>query len=327
MNGLWNQRPVFITGCSGFLGSWLTQELLACGADVIGLVRDWTQHSRLVTEGFRKRMTIVNGGVDDIQMLERTLNEYNIDTVFHLAAQTQVTLANRHPLSTLEVNVRGTWNMLEACRRVGCAKRIVVASSDKAYGYQARLPIEETSPLQGKHPYDVSKSCADLIAQSYFHTYGLPVCITRFGNLFGGGDMNFQRLVPGTIQSVLRGERPVIRSDGTFVRDYIYVRDAALAYISLADRMLERGLAGEAFNFSLEKPLSAREMVDLVLDRMGCTNLECEVLNQGQNEIPMQMLSARKAREVLGWCPRYALEAALDETIKWYRACFQETGK
>ena len=327
MNGLWNQRPVFITGCSGFLGSWLTQELLACGADVIGLVRDWTQHSRLVTEGFRKRMTIVNGGVDDIQMLERTLNEYNIDTVFHLAAQTQVTLANRHPLSTLEVNIRGTWNMLEACRRVGCAKRIVVASSDKAYGYQARLPIEETSPLQGKHPYDVSKSCADLIAQSYFHTYGLPVCITRFGNLFGGGDMNFQRLVPGTIQSVLRGERPVIRSDGTFVRDYIYVRDAALAYITLADRMLERGLVGEAFNFSLEKPLSAREMVDLVLDRMGCTNLECEVLNQGQNEIPMQMLSARKAREVLGWCPRYALEAALDETIEWYRACFQEAGK
>ena len=272
-------------------------------------------------------MTIVNGGVDDIQMLERTLNEYSIDTVFHLAAQTQVTLANRHPLSTLEVNVRGTWNMLEACRRVGCVKRIVVASSDKAYGYQARLPIEETQSLQGKHPYDVSKSCADLIAQSYFHTYGLPVCITRFGNLFGGGDMNFQRLVPGTIQSVLRGERPVIRSDGTFVRDYIYVRDAALAYITLADRMLERGLAGEAFNFSLEKPLSAREMVDLVLDRMGCMNLECEVLNQGQNEIPMQMLSARKAHEVLGWCPRYVLEAALDETIEWYRACFQEAGK
>jgi len=202
-----------------------------------------------------------------------------------------------------------------------------VASSDKAYGSKDHLAIEETMPLQGKHPYDVSKSCADLIAQSYFHTYGLPVCITRFGNLFGGGDMNFQRLVPGTIQSVLRGERPVIRSDGTFVRDYIYVRDAALAYITLADRMLERGLVGEAFNFSLEKPLSAREMVDLVLDRMGCTNLECEVLNQGQNEIPMQMLSARKAHEVLGWCPRYVLEAALDETIEWYRACFQEAGK
>ena len=305
----------------------LIQELLDSGADVIGLIRDWTQHSRLIIEGFHKRMTIVNGGVDDIQMLERTLNEYSIDTVFHLAAQTQVMLANRHPLSTLEANVRGTWNILEACRRVGCVKRIVVASSDKAYGSKDHLAIEETMPLQGKHPYDVSKSCADLIAQSYFHTYGLPVCITRFGNLFGGGDMNFQRLVPGTIQSVLRGERPVIRSDGTFVRDYIYVRDAAVAYMSLADLMLERRLAGEAFNFSLEKPLSAREMVDLMLDRMGCMNLECEVLNQGQNEIPMQMLSARKAREVLGWWPRYALEAALDETIEWYRACFQEAGK
>ncbi len=202
-----------------------------------------------------------------------------------------------------------------------------MASSDKAYGSQAHLPIEETLSLQGKHPYDVSKSCADLIAQSYFHTYDLPVCITRFGNLFGGGDMNFQRLVPGTIQSVLRGERPVIRSDGTFVRDYIYVRDAAHAYMSLADLMLERGLAGEAFNFSLEKPLSARELVDLVLDRMGRMNLECEVLNQGQNEIPMQMLSARKAREVLGWHPRYDLETALDETIEWYRAYLQEVRK
>ena len=323
----WYQRPVFITGCSGFLGSWLTQELLANGACVIGLVRDWTQHSRLITEGFRERMTIVNGGIDDLQTLERTLNEYSIDTVFHLAAQTQVMLANRHPLSTFEANIRGTWNMLEACRRVGCVKRIVVASSDKAYGYQARLPIEETLPLQGKHPYDVSKSCADLIAQSYFHTYGLPVCITRFGNLFGGGDINFQRLVPGTIQSVLRGERPVIRSDGTFVRDYIYVRDAAHAYMSLADLMLEHELTGEAFNFSLEKPLSARELVDLVLARMGRMNLECEVLNQGQNEIPMQMLSARKAREVLGWHPRYTLERALDETIEWYRVYYQETGK
>ena len=319
MSDPWFQRPVFITGCSGFLGSWLTQELLDRRADVVGLVRDWTPCSRLFTDGLYKRMAIVHGAVEDLPTLERTLSEYEIETVFHLAAQTIVRIANRNPISTFETNIRGTWNLLEACRHVSTVKRVVVASSDKAYGIQQQLPYTEDSPLQGRHPYDVSKSCADLIAHAYYATYELPVCVTRCGNLYGGGDLNFNRLVPGTIRSILNGERPIIRSDGSFIRDYFYVKDAVLAYLDLAERMGDERVVGKAFNFSNESQISVLEIVQQILDVMGRPDLPPVILDEVRNEIPHQYLSAERARTLLGWAPQYDLAQGLVETVDWYR--------
>ena len=319
MTDYWFQRPVLITGCSGFLGSWLTQELLDSGAIVIGLVRDWTPRSRLFSEGFYKRMTIVHGAVEDLPTVERTLNEYEIDTVFHLAAQTIVRIANRDPVSTFESNIRGTWNLLDACRRVSTVRRIVLASSDKAYGIQEKLPYTEEDPLQGRHPYDVSKSCADLIAHAYYATYGLPVCVTRCGNLYGGGDLNFNRLVPGTIRSIFNNERPVIRSDGSFIRDYFYVKDAVLAYLDLAERMGDKRVLGKAFNFSNQSQIAALEMVQHILDVMRRTDLQPVLLDEVSNEIPHQYLSAQRARALLAWTPQYELAQGLAETVEWYR--------
>ena len=322
----WRSRKVLLTGCTGFLGGWVVEDLLARGASVVGLIRDWVPQSRLLTEDLLGRMVAVRGAVEDQPAVERALNEYEVDTVFHLAAQTIVTTANRNPVSTFETNVRGTWTVLEACRRCPAVKGIVVASSDKAYGIQPVLPYEETAPLAGRFPYDASKSCADLVAQSYAATYGLPVAITRCGNFFGGGDLNFSRIVPGTILSVLRGERPVIRSDGTYVRDYLYVRDGARACLVLAEQMAARGLRGEAFNFSYEVRLTAREMVDRLLALLGRQELTPVVLDQAQHEIPHQYLSARKAREELGWRPAFGLEEGLRETVAWYRAFAEKWG-
>ncbi len=326
MEKFWRGRKVLVTGCTGFLGGWVVEDLLARGAAVVGLIRDWVPQSRLLTEDLLGKMATVRGAVEDQPAVERALNEYEVDTVFHLAAQTIVTIANRNPLSTFESNIRGTWSVLEACRRCPTVRQIVVASSDKAYGAQATLPYEEAAPLQGRFPYDVSKSCADLLAQSYAATHGLPVAITRCGNFFGGGDLNFSRIVPGTILSVLRGERPVIRSDGTFVRDYLYVRDGAQACLLLAEGMAGGGLAGEAFNFSYEVQLTARQMVDRVLALMGREDLEPVVLNEAQHEIPRQFLSARKAREVLGWRPAFGLDEGLRAAAAWYRAYAEKWG-
>ena len=236
----WRDRNVFVTGATGLLGSWLVETLLKARANVVGLVRDWVPQSRLFNRNLDQRLIMVRGAVEDFYTLERTLNEYEIDTVFHLAAQTLVEIANRNPLSTFETNVRGTWNLLEACRRVPTVRRIVLASSDKAYGDQKALPYSEEAPLQGSHPYDVSKSCADLIAAAYFKTYGLPVCVTRCGNFYGGGDLNFSRVVPGTIRSVLSDERPVIRSDGASLREFIFVENAVSAYMTLAEALTKR---------------------------------------------------------------------------------------
>ncbi len=326
MEGFWRSRKTLVTGCSGFLGGWVVEDLLARGAVVVGLIRDWVPQSRLLTEDLLGKMIAVRGAVEDPVAVERALNEYEVDTAFHLAAQTIVTIADRNPLSTFETNIRGTWTVLEACRRCPTVKAIVVASSDKAYGAQPTLPYEETAPLRGRFPYDASKSCADLLAQSYAATYDLPVAITRCGNFFGGGDLNLSRIVPGTILSALRGERPVIRSDGTYVRDYLYVRDGARACLLLAEQMAARGLRGEAFNFSYEVRLTAREMVDRLLALLGRLDLEPVILDAARHEIPHQYLSARKARETLGWRPAFGLEEGLRETVAWYRAFAEKWG-
>lgn len=320
----WRDRAVLVTGCTGLLGSWLTHELLTQGAQVVGLIRDGVPKTNFVRLGLRERMGVVQGPLEDYALLERTLNEYEIEAVFHLAAQTIVGTANRSPLSTFEANIRGTWNLLEACRNSPLVQRVLVASSDKAYGAQPDLPYREEAPLQGRHPYDVSKSCADLIAQAYWHTYRLPVCVTRCGNLFGGGDLNFSRIVPGTIRSALRDEEVVIRSDGRMRRDYIYVQDAVDGYLLLAEKMLEAGCRGEAFNFSQERPQTVIEMAAAILRLMGQPERPLRILGQTHGEIPDQFLAADKARGRLGWAPRRDFEQGLRETIAWYEEYFRD---
>lgn len=315
----WQDRPTLVTGATGLLGSWLVERLVAAGADVVCLVRDWVPQSELVRTGRLERVKVVRGDVRDLELMERVLGEFEIKTVMHLAAQTIVSIANNNPLSTFDTNIRGTWLLLEACRRSPTIEQVVLASSDKAYGTCDALPYREDTPLQGEHPYDVSKSCADLIARTYAVTYGLPVCVTRCGNFFGGGDLNWNRLVPGTIRSALRGQAPVLRSNGLFVRDYIYVEDGAAAYMLLAERMGEDpSLAGEAFNFSNETQVTVLEMVERVLALTGA-ELEPIILDQARHEIPNQALSAAKARERLGWAPLFTLDEGLERTIAWYR--------
>ncbi len=317
--GFWRQRPVLVTGGTGLLGGWLVRRLVAHGASIVCLVRDWVPRAELLRLPLPAAVSLLRGDVEDRAVLERALGEYEIATVFHLAAQTIVQVANRNPASTFATNIGGTWALLEACRRSPTVKEVVLASSDKAYGEHERLPYDESTALQGRHPYDVSKSCADLLGQAYAATYRLPVVITRCGNFFGGGDLNFNRVVPGTIRSVLFGERPVIRSDGTLVRDYLYVEDAAEAYLLLAEALAkEPTLAGKAFNFSNEEPLAVSEVVRRILAVMGST-LEPIVLAEASNEIRHQHLSAAKAREVLGWRPLFTFEEGLRRTVAWYR--------
>ena len=315
----WQDRPTFVTGATGLLGGFLVRRLLQAGADIVCLVRDWVPQSELVRARLLDQVKVLRGDVRDQATLERALGEYEIDTVIHLAAQTIVGIANRNPVSTFETNIGGTWSLLEACRRSPLVKQIVVASSDKAYGAHEQLPYNEDAPLAGRHPYDVSKSCADLIAQSYATTYDLPVAVTRCGNLYGGGDLNWNRIVPGTIRSVLRGHRPVIRSDGKFVRDYFYAEDGAAANMLLAEKLSsDASLKGQAFNFSNETQATVSELVARLLKLMG-SDLEPEIRNEAVNEIQHQYLSAAKARETLGWRPLFTLDEGLQQTIAWYR--------
>jgi CDP-glucose 4,6-dehydratase len=314
----WPDRPALVTGATGLLGGWLVKRLLELEADVVCLVRDWGPQSDVLGADLMRRVRIVRGDVRNQSLMERVLGEYEIDVVFHLAAQTVVGVANRNPVSTFDSNIRGTWSVLEACRRSPAVRAIVLASSDKAYGDQTVLPYTETTALEGRHPYDVSKSCADLIAQAYAKTYGLPVGITRCGNFYGGGDLNWNRLVPGTIRSALRGQRPIIRSDGSPIRDYFYVEDGAAAYILLAEAIRSRPeLHGEAFNFSNEIQLSVLELTSRILTAMG-SNLEPDVRADSPHEIAHQWLSAAKARELLGWSPAFELDSGLARTIPWY---------
>lgn len=319
MSGFWKGRSVFVTGASGILGSHLSEALVAAGADLTILLRDDVPSSRLVETGISSKVNTVRGEAEDYWVIERALNEYEVDTVFHLGAQTIVGAANRSPLGTFRSNIEGTWNVMEACRNSKLVSRVAFASSDKAYGEQEKLPYTEDAPLQGRHPYDVSKSCSDLIAQSYFHTYGLPVCISRCGNLYGPGDLNFNRIIPGTIKSALIGEAPIIRSDGTYIRDYLYVKDAANAYLKLAENMGKKEIGGEAFNFSTANKLSVLEVVDAVLSAMG-SDLEPKILGEAKGEIRNQYLSSEKAKSLLNWEAEYPIEKGLEETIPWYSA-------
>jgi CDP-glucose 4,6-dehydratase len=315
----WRDRPTFVTGATGLVGSWLIKRLLEAKADVICLVRDWVPQSELVRAGDLERVKVVRGDVRDQVLLERILGEYEIDSVIHLAAQTIVRIANQNPISTFETNIQGTWALLEACRRSPRVKQIVIASSDKAYGDQTILPYSEETPLQGQHPYDVSKSCADLIARTYAITYDLPVSITRCGNFYGGGDLNWNRIIPGTIRSILRGEKPVIRSDGSYIRDYFYVEDGAAAYMTLVEKLADDpNLRGEALNFSNEIQVTVLEIVQQIIALMG-GQLEPEIRDEISNEILHQYLSAEKARRMLGWRPLFTLEEGLKRTIAWYR--------
>jgi len=318
----WRDRSIFVTGATGLVGGWLVRRLLEAEADITCLMRDWIPNSELVRANLIDKVKVVRGDVREQEILERALGEYEIDTVIHLAAQTIVGIANRNPISTFETNIQGTWTLLEACRRSPLVKQIVVASSDKAYGDQEILPYNEDTPLQGTHPYDVSKSCSDLIAYTYAKTYNLPVVITRCGNFYGGGDLNWNRLVPGTIRSILRGQRPIIRSDGTFIRDYFYVEDGAAAYLLLAEKLAEnRALIGEAFNFSNEIQVTVLDLTDKILALMD-SNLKPDILSQAQNEILHQYLSAEKARKMLDWSPLFSLDEGLEKTIAWYKDFF-----
>ena len=323
----WRDRRVFVTGATGLVGGWLIRRLLEAEADVVCLIRDWTPNSELYQSRMIDKVTVVSGDLCDQAVLERALGEFEINTVMHLAAQTIVGIANRNPVSTFEANIGGTWKLLEACRRSPKVGQIIVASSDKAYGEAKVLPYTEETPLEGRHPYDVSKSCSDLIAQTYAVTYKLPVVITRCGNFYGGGDLNWNRIIPGTIRSVLRDQRPFIRSDGSFVRDYFYVEDGAAAYMFLAEQLARRPeLAGSAFNLSTEIQLSVLDIVQQVLREMHST-LEPEILGEASHEIPHQYLSARKARELLNWQPLFTLEEGLRRTIEWYTNYLQPTAK
>ncbi len=320
----WDRRPVFVTGATGLVGHALTRRLLNAGAEVVCLVRDWVPQSEVVRSELIDRCRVVRGDLSDRDLIERALGEYEIQTVIHLAAQTIVGIANRNPISTFESNIAGTWNLLEACRRSPKVTEIVLASSDKAYGDQTVLPYTEETPLQGRHPYDVSKSCADLIAQTYFETYKLPIAITRCGNFYGPGDLNWNRIVPGTIRSLHFHEAPVIRSDGKFVRDYFYVEDGAFAYTTLAEAIAcKQRVVGEAFNFSNEIQVDVLHLVKQIQEAMG-SKIEPVILNEASHEIRHQFLDASKARKVLSWEPQYTLEQGLKETVEWYSAYLLE---
>ncbi len=319
----WKSKNVLVTGCTGFLGSWLTAELVKKGANVIGIVRDDVYSSNFFVMDLQKKISIVKGDVTDYELVLRAMNEHEIDTVFHLAAQTIVGTANKSPLSTFETNVKGTWCILETAKQLN-VKRVVVASSDKAYGNQEKLPYKEDSCLHGSHPYDVSKSCADLIAGAYFKTYGLKVGITRCGNLYGPGDINFSRIVPGTIKSLIANEAPIIRSDGKFVRDYFYVKDAVNAYLLLAENIERKDVAGEAFNFGAENPVTVIELVEMIIQVSGRKNIKPIILNEVKNEIRAQYLSCEKARKILNWKSGFSLRDSLTESYKWYEDYFRK---
>lgn len=324
LSEFWRERRVFVTGATGLVGSWLVRALVGQGARVAVLVRDWDPQSELIRSGLVGRTNVISGPVEDFATLERALVEHEIDSVFHLAAQTIVGAALRSPLATFEANVRGTYHLLEACRRQGEQVRcVIVASSDKAYGATDSLPYTEAMPPLGRYPYDVSKSCADLIAHSYHHTYGLPVAVARCGNIYGGGDLNWSRVVPGTIRSLHFGQRPVVRSDGSFTRDYLYVEDAVAGYLRLAESIALTGVCGEPFNFGPESPCAVQEIVRAVQKVMGREDLEPDVRDTARAEIRHQYLSSEKARRVLDWRPRYSLAQGVERSVQWYREFFR----
>ena len=317
---IWKGKNVLVTGANGFVGSWVTEALANSGANVVALIRDIIPNSNLNLSGTIKKISVVKGSLTDYKVLERAFNEYEIDTCFHLAAQAIVGVANRSPISTFESNIMGTWNVLEACRTSKRFERIVVASSDKAYGDQQKLPYKEESPLLGAYPYDSSKACADIISRSYYKTYGLNAAVARCANIYGGGDLNMSRLVPDMMTSLLHGKTLIIRSDGKMERDYLYVKDAANAYLMLGEALgNSKKTAGEAFNFGTGKPVTVLELVKMIIDASGRKNAKMKVLGEAKYEIKRQYLDSSKAKKALGWQPRYGLAQGLKETYEWYR--------
>ena len=315
----WQERRVFITGATGFVGSWLLNELVKRGAHVTILVRDiHPMIFRKLLLSNEKPESIVLGRLEDFNLIERIINEYEIEVCFHLAAQSIVGVANRNPLSTFRSNIAGTWNLLEVCRRSDIVRCLIVASSDKAYGEPKSLPITEDHPLLANYPYDASKACVDILARTYHKTYGLPVAVSRFSNIYGGGDLNFSRIIPGTIQSVLLNRNPIIRSDGSPIRDYIYISDVISAYIRLAENIERTDVKGQPFNFSTSKPMSVLQIVEKIIEVSGRTHLEPCILRQGSPEIQSQYLSPEKARRILNWTAKVQIEKGLEETTKWF---------
>ena len=320
----WKEKSVFVTGATGFLGGWLTRELTEAGARVVTIERDYEPHSCFYSFGLDKKARIVKGDIINFLLMERIFNEYEVELCFHLAAQPLVPIANRSPLSTFESNMRGTWNILEAARRSVLKPKVVVASSDKAYGNSRDLPYRETHPLRGSHPYDVSKTCSDLLAQSYFTTYNLPVAIVRCGNFYGGGDFNWSRIIPGTMKAIIFNQNPTVRSDGKLLRDYFFIKDVVGAYLSVGERMDDEKIYGEAFNFGMEMPVSVLDLVRKMITLSGKTNLVPQVMGVNHGEIPEQFLCTEKARTVLGWRPQYTLERGLGLTYEWYKDFFKK---
>jgi CDP-glucose 4,6-dehydratase len=316
----WLDRKVLVTGANGFVGSWVARALVEAGAQVVALVRDMPARGGLALQGLTDRVDVVSGSLTEYPVVERALNEYGVEVCFHLAAQAIVGVANRSPLSTFESNITGSWNVLEACRRSSSVTRVVVASSDKAYGDHPTLPYSEEFELRATYPYDVSKAATDMLARSYHHTFGLPVAVTRCANIYGGGDLNYTRIIPDAIRSILLGRDPVIRSDGTPVRDYMYAWDAANAYLTVAEQLDRDDVAGEAFNFGTESPISVLELTNEIIAVSGQVGRRPRVMGRGKpaGEIDAQYLSSRKAEERLGWQPRYDLRAGLRETYQWF---------
>jgi CDP-glucose 4,6-dehydratase len=307
------------------VGSWLTKWLVDVGATVVALVADVDPQSEMYRSGTSAKVAVVNGRLECYDDVERAINNHEISSIFHLGAQPIVGAANRSPRHTFESNIQGTWNVLDAARVLSSiVRRVVVASSDKAYGTQPVLPYTESMALQGDHPYEVSKSCTDLITTTYARTYGVPCSIARCGNIYGGGDLNWNRIVPGTIRSLVRDEQPVLRSDGTFVRDYLHVDDIVSAYLLLGEVTEQQSVMGEGFNFSDESPLTVMQMYEAICRAAGREGTVPEVLSQGADEIKDQYLDASKAREVLGWQPGVTLEAGLSRTVTWYREFFED---
>ncbi len=315
----WIDRPVLITGCSGLTGSWLAANLVESGADVVGLIRDQIPRSQLYRSGTINKISVVDGDISDYKLLERTLVEYEIDTIFHLAAQTIVSIANRAPLSTFETNIKGTWSLLEAARRNPTVHQILMASTDRVYGDQETLPYVENMASLGTHPYDVSKSCADLIAIAYVKTYDLPLVITRFSNIYGGGDLNWNRLIPGSMRSIIRGERPIIRSDGSFRRDYVFVEDVVEGYLRAAEQLQSDSIRGQIFNMGTDEPTSVLHIVKNIIAISDQPQLTPLILDEEKKEIAEKYVDSKKAKDMLGWNPQHDLSRGLSKTMKWYR--------
>ncbi len=307
-----------VTGGRGFAGSWLAKALVELGAEVSSLDIEGPSPSGLELHEIADDVNDVVGDLRNHDAVSGLLHERSIDSVFHLAAQAIVGDANASPVPTFQTNIEGTWVVMEACRKAGVGS-VVVASSDKAYGPHSELPYREDSALQPVYPYDVSKAATDLIARSYWHTYGMPVAVTRFANLYGGGDRNFSRLIPETVTAVLDGRRPIIRSDGSLERDFLYVEDAVSSYLAIAEALADGQIRGEAFNAGWGRPHRVREVIDLICE-LGPGEVEPDYQGSGNpsGEIDRQYLDSTKIRERIGWQPKVGLREGIGRTLEWY---------